>query len=126
MSVEAVELLEAQPAGPELVSAYAYLAGRHAPPGQTGRRSWRQSELALAEKLGLPEPAFALHWRGLARSCFGDADGVEDIRRALELALEQGLGRETAVIYGNLSPLVWFHRRATDLALCHARGSRIL
>ena len=34
---------------------------------------------------------------------------MEDIRRALELALEQGLGRETAVIYGNLSAATWFH-----------------
>ena len=39
----------------------------------------------------------------------GDADGVEDIRRALALALEQGLGRETAVIYGNLGAASWFH-----------------
>ncbi len=56
----------------------------------------------LAEELGLPEPAFALQWRGLARSESGDVEGLEDMRRSLQLALEQGLGRETAVIYGNL------------------------
>src|SRR5205823_2178578 len=104
MIAEAVELLEAQPAGPELVAGHTYMAGR-----QTLASRYAQG-LAAAERahalgaeLGLPEPAFALHWRGLARCELGDADGVEDVRRALQLALEQGQARETAVIYGNLA-----------------------
>ena len=59
---EALELLEAQPAGPELVSAYAYMAGRGSrSPASTARAvAAADRALALAAELGLPEPAFAL------------------------------------------------------------------
>ena len=104
---EAVELLETQPAGRELVIAHTYMAGRLTLTGRyplgfaaAGRA------LALAAELGLPEPAFALHWRGLCRCSLGEADGIDDMRGALQLALEQGQGRETAVIYGNLAGVV--------------------
>ena len=111
MISEAVALLEEQPAGPELVAAYAYLAGRTAFTGDHAESvAAAERALALAAELGLPEPAFALHWRGLARCQLGDASGVEDTRRALQLALEQGQGRETAVIYGNLTWVVWFYQ----------------
>ena len=111
---EGVQLLEAQPPGPELVSAHAYIAGWNALTNHFAESiAAAERARALAEELGLPEPAFALHWRGLARSALGDADGVADMHRALQLALEQGLGRETAVIYGNLSAASWFHTRAS-------------
>ena len=128
---EALELLEAQPAGPELVTAYAYTAGRHV---LTGRYPdgvvHAERALTLAAELGLPEPAFALHWRGLARCLLGEAGGVEEMRRALELALEQGLGREAGVIYGNLGSSIWSYegpRAALDvhrdaIAFCERRG----
>jgi class 3 adenylate cyclase/tetratricopeptide (TPR) repeat protein len=132
MIAEAVELLETQPAGPELVSAHAHLAGNR------GLRSHdreavvaAERALALAAELGLPEPAFALHWRGLARLNLGEADGLDDVRRALHLALEQGLGRETAVIHYNLAYVVLSYegpQAALDaltenLAFCERRGT---
>ena len=109
MIAEAVELLETQPPGPELVGAYAYLAGQpraHWP--RTGRRSWPPSGRSRSppssacpsrhsRSTGAASPALHL----------GDADGLDDVRRALELALEQGLGRETAVIHDNLAGVVW-------------------
>jgi class 3 adenylate cyclase/tetratricopeptide (TPR) repeat protein len=128
---EAVELLETQPAGPELVSAHAYMAGRRTLASQYPQGlAAAERALALGAELGLPEPAFALHWRGLARCELGDADGVEDVRRALQLALEQSQGRETAVIYGNLAWVVWFYQgpqAALDafgegIAFCERRG----
>jgi class 3 adenylate cyclase/tetratricopeptide (TPR) repeat protein len=128
---EAVELLETQPAGPELVSAHAYVAGRRTLASQYPQGlAAAERALALGAELGLPEPAFALHWRGLARCELGDADGVEDVRQALQLALEQGQGRETAVIYGNLAWVVWFYQgpqAALDafgegIAFCERRG----
>ena len=132
MIAEAVELLETQPAGPELVSAYAYLAGNRALTGHD-REAVVAAEraLAFAAELSLPEPAFALHWRGLARLNLGEADGLEDVRRALRLALEQGLGRETAVIHYNLAGVVGSYkgpRAALDaltegLAFCERRGT---
>jgi class 3 adenylate cyclase/tetratricopeptide (TPR) repeat protein len=128
---EAVELLEAQPPGPELVSAYTYTAGRLTHVAQYAEAvAAAERALALAAELGLPEPAFALSWRGVARCQLGQADGVEDVRRALQLALEQGLGRETGVIHGSLAGMLWFYdgpQSALDTAaggidFCERRG----
>ena len=64
---EAVELLEAEPAGPELVSAYAYLAGNRALTGRDREAIEAVDRaIALAQLLGQPEPAFGVHWRGVA------------------------------------------------------------
>src|SRR5471032_166151 len=125
------DLLEGQPAGPELVDAHAYVAGRltlthRYPPAVEAA----EQALALAAKLDLLEPAFALHWRGVARCSLGDAGGLEDLRRALQLALEQGRGRETAVIYGNYAGVVWAFQGPRDaldvsgagIAFCERRG----
>jgi len=128
---EAHELLEAEPPGPELVTAYSYLAGRDALTGRYAEAVVKaERSLALAAELGLPEQALALHWRGLARCSLGEADGLVDMRRALELALEQGLGRETGVIHGNLADVVWAYegpQAALDaeeeaIAFCERRG----
>jgi tetratricopeptide (TPR) repeat protein len=123
LMAEAVRVLEAQPAGPELVAAVTYAAGR--------RMFTDEDEKAIAgAERALPVPAFALHIRGVARSHLGDVGGVDDLRDALRLALEQGLGRETAVIRGNLSGSTWvFHgpRAGLELireaiAFCERRG----
>ena len=128
---EARDLLEEQPPGPELVSAYAYTAGRHTFANRYSETiAFAERALALATELDLPEPAFALHWRGVGRCALGDAEGLEDLRRALQLALEQNLGREAAVIYGNLGGVVWSYegpRAALDvmgeaIAFCERRG----
>jgi len=131
MLAEAVELLEMQPAGPELVAAYSYASGRRMftdnyPEAIAGADRAR----TLAAEIGLPEPALALHLRGVCRCYLGEADGVEDLRRALGLALEQGLGRETAVIHGNLAGMIWLYQgpqagldEAREvLAFCERRG----
>jgi class 3 adenylate cyclase/tetratricopeptide (TPR) repeat protein len=132
MIAEAVELLETQPAGPELVVAHTYLAGNRGLSSHD-REAVVAAEraLALAAELSLPEPAFALHWRGLARLNLGEADGLDDVRRALHLALEQGLGRETAVIHYNLAGVVLSYegpQAALDaltenLVFCERRGT---
>ena len=128
---EAVELLEEQPPGRELVSAYTYTAGRCTHVAQYAEAvAAAERALALAAEVGLPEPAFALSWRGLARCQLGHPGGVEDVRRALQLALEQGLGRETGVIYGLLAGVAWtYHgpQNALDTAaegidFCERRG----
>jgi class 3 adenylate cyclase/tetratricopeptide (TPR) repeat protein len=107
---EAVRLLEAELAGPELVGAYAYRAGNHALENRPVEAiAAAEKGLALAAELDLPEPAFALHWRGMGRTMLGETEGIPDIQRALDLALDQSLGRETAVIYGNLAAATWQH-----------------
>ena len=73
---EAVELLEAEPVGGELVSAYAHLAGYQAITGHAEEAiEAADRATALAVELGLPEPAFALHFRGVARTDIGDPGG---------------------------------------------------
>ena len=113
------------------MSAYAYTAGRHTFANRYSETiAYAERALAVATELDLPEPAFALHWRGVGRCALGDAEGLEDSRRALQLALEQNLGREAAVIYGNLGGVVWLYegpRAALDvmgeaIAFCERRG----
>jgi tetratricopeptide (TPR) repeat protein len=100
----ALRLLE--PLGPsaELVEA---LAGRAAASFLSDQypdaASFAGRAVELADKLGLPVPARALGFYGCARFALGQAAGLEDMRRALEAATAQGLGRETAVLYLNLA-----------------------
>jgi hypothetical protein len=56
---------------------------------------------AICEQLALPEPAWALSYRGLARLELGDLGGLEDQERALAAARAQGLGFERAMIENN-------------------------
>ena len=63
--------------------------------------------MALALSLGLEEPAKALGYRGLSRYNLGDADGLDDLRRALALTIERGQGREAAILYNNLAYSTW-------------------
>jgi len=101
---KAVALLEAQPPGPELIAAYAELAGCLFLRGAL-EESLAPAELALrlAIEFDLAEPARALGFRGVSRSFLRDRQGIEDMRRALQLALEQGEGRTAAVLHNNLA-----------------------
>src|SRR3954451_10207810 len=62
---------------------------------------------ALAHELWLGEPAKALGFRRLAHVYLGERQDLEDMRRALALALEQGQGRAVAVLHNNLALAVW-------------------
>ena len=127
MLAEAVELLEAQAPGPELVAAYAYAAGRRMFTGEYSEAvAGSDRALALAAELGLPVPALSLHVRGLSRCNLGDPDGIEDVRHALGHALEQGLGRETAVIHGNLVGVELVLRGPAGRARRDTGGARVL
>ena len=74
---QALELLEAQPPGPELVAAYAQLAGSRLV-GGAYREAIAAAEqaLALAAELGLPEPARALGHAGCGPRLPGGAAGA--------------------------------------------------
>ena len=61
-----------------------------------------EKALAHAKQLGLPLPAKALGFRGWARCEHGDHGGVEDLAVALDAARDQGLGRESAMVYCNM------------------------
>ena len=131
LMAEAVELLESQPPGPELVSAYTYAAGRKFFTKQhSDAIAGSDRAIELAAELDLPTPAMALHMRGISRCQLGDAAGLDDLKEASRLALEQGLGRETAVIQGNLSaslslyhgPQIGLDALRTTIEFCEQRG----
>jgi class 3 adenylate cyclase/tetratricopeptide (TPR) repeat protein len=120
LSAEAVRLLESEAPGPELVSAYAQLAaGKAIDAAYVEAIDAAERALELAADLGLAEPERALGFRGLARAYLGDAHGLGDMRRALGLAVERGLGLVAAVLYNNLALAVWQHQGpAAAQALC--------
>jgi class 3 adenylate cyclase len=116
----ALELLEAQPPGPELVAARAALAGaRMISSDYPAAIIEADRALELSGRLGLPEPARALGFRGVARCMQGENGGVVDMRRALELSLEQGDSRGAAVVLANLAlTSAHFEGPAAAVELC--------
>jgi class 3 adenylate cyclase len=106
--LEALSVLEAEPPGPELVAAHAELVPIRCVAGAyTEAIASAEQAMALAAQLDLPEPARALGYRGVARAYLGDKAGVDDMRRALALALEHGQGREAAILHHTLAIVSW-------------------
>jgi tetratricopeptide (TPR) repeat protein len=107
---EAIELLEREPPGAELVSAYVRMASDRVVSGHAREAlEWADKALALADDLGgLPRiRPRALDARGMARCDLGDFGGMDDLRTGLALGLELGSGYDTAVLYNNLAEPVW-------------------
>ena len=107
---QAIELLEREPPGREPALAYTHSAADH----MVANRSpdcavWSEKALALSQDLGLdPEAIRARQLRGLARCQLSDlVAGLADLREALRLSLDLGLGNETIRSYGNLGDWVW-------------------
>jgi tetratricopeptide (TPR) repeat protein len=107
---QAIGLLEREPPGRELALAYTHTAADH----MVANRSqdcavWSEKALALAQELGLDAEAIrARQLRGLARCQLSDVGGgLADLREALRLSLDLGLGNETIRSYGNLGDWVW-------------------
>ena len=131
LPVAAVALLEPLEPGPELVAALTEVAAAGALQGryETGV-AYAERALTLAEELGLPRPARALGYRGLARSGLGDRGGLDDLREAIALAIEAGQGREVAVLHNNLGfylsavegPIASLEVMRAGIAFAQARG----
>ncbi len=131
LAAEAVALLEQKPPSPPLVATYAQLANAHAIAGSYAEAiAAADRARALAETLGLPEPARALGYRGFARAYLGDADGLAEMVQALALLIERGAGRDAAILQNNLGiagyPLQGPARSLADfeqgIAFCEQRG----
>jgi class 3 adenylate cyclase/tetratricopeptide (TPR) repeat protein len=130
-TTEALGLLE--PLGPsaELVQALTEVAGAkfvYLEPREAVEAADRA--ITLAAQLGVPEPARALGFRGGARAWMGDGGGLDDMRRAVDLAMQQSLSRDVGVIYGNLSEAsyvaegtrAWLDVVAEGIAFAEERG----
>jgi len=103
---EAIPILERRP-GPDLVLAYGRAAATDAIGGRPREAlSWAEKGIALAEELGVENVVRHLQCRGMARIELGDAEGLSDMRDALDLSLRLGLGIETAISYLNLGESV--------------------
>ena len=82
---------------------------------------YAERALVLAEELGLPRPAGALDFRGIARGALGDAGGLSDLREAITIASEAGDGQEVAKLHNNLSVQLWgFEGPAASLEVSRA------
>jgi class 3 adenylate cyclase/tetratricopeptide (TPR) repeat protein len=106
-SAEGVALLEHEP-GPDLVLAYGRLSaleGFAGMPEEAVRHADKAIE--LAGEIGFDDVTKALGMRGLARLDLGDAEGLDDLRSSLALALELKLPAEDVIpAMGNLAEFV--------------------
>ncbi|MDQ2983270.1 MAG: AAA family ATPase [Actinomycetota bacterium] len=107
---EAVELLERERPGPELVQAYTHTARDHMFAGrQTECLEWAEKAITLAGELGIEDRSMrALQCRGFARWEGGDRGGLDDLQEALRIGLDTGLGDDVAAAYINLGDVTWW------------------
>ena len=119
-STESLALLQKAAPGPELVDAYAQRAGAYARAAAFVEAAEAgEAALRLAVELGLPEPAHALGHVGAARAYLGQKEGLDDMRRALALAIDQGRARDAAILHNNLALVTWeYEGPAAALDLC--------
>jgi tetratricopeptide (TPR) repeat protein len=92
---------------------------------------WLARAMALATRLGVDDiRQRALQYRGCARDEIGDLGGLDDVRESVQLGLRLGLGRGTALAYGNLGaelfelegPAAGMRAMQAGLELCEQRG----
>ena len=104
LATEAVKLLEPAEPGATLVAAHTQLANDQFLAGHYAEAiAAAEQAQSLAEELGLPPPARALGFHGLARAILGDPDGLAEMEQALALMIEQGAGRDAAALQNNLA-----------------------
>jgi len=107
LASQAVALLE--PLGPseDLVRSTSDLAGALFVDGYSQEAiDLAERAMELGARLGLPEQARALGFRGAARCDLGDPGGLDELREALQVGTAQGLGREVAVIHVNIAEAI--------------------
>lgn len=104
---QTLRMLEPLGPSPELVAALADAAAMCLASLEKERAvKLADRAIALAAELGQPESTRALGARGSARTSLGDEGGVQDMRRALELAIAQGQ-RGAAMLHFNLADALW-------------------
>jgi len=110
LSGVAVEVLERQPPGAQLVTAYVLAALNAIFSGRSQLAlEWSEKALALADLLGDERvTVMARSGRGGARCDLGDPGGLDDLRAAVRDGLGLGLGENTTVAYGNLAEWTWW------------------
>jgi tetratricopeptide (TPR) repeat protein len=105
----AVEVLEAEPRGPELADCYTSLASDRMVSGRFEEAlAWAERSLALSSELGAEHlRPRALSFRGVARCYRGEFGGLDDLHAAIGIAERMGLAREQAKVLVILAEVVW-------------------
>ncbi len=106
VSARAVALLE-NVRDSSLVLAYGRAAALDALGGRSEQAiEWANKGIELADEIGFDNITRPLGMRGIARIDLGDPGGLDDMRSALDLALELGLPAEdTAIDYANVGEM---------------------
>jgi class 3 adenylate cyclase len=124
LGTEALAVLERLPPGPALVGALIEVARAGVLGGDDVADGVRDADraLALAAEIGLDVPARALGYRGLGRCELGDAGGLEDMRRALQIAIAAGQGREAGTLHNNIGRTAWVFEGPTAALEVYLEG----
>ena len=109
LAEEAVTVLEAEPPSMALAWAYTNMASQsHLASDFQHGQEWADKALALGAELGHDdELVVALQYRGASRSELGDPGGLDDMREALRVGLDRGLGEGVSIAYNNLADQLW-------------------
>jgi class 3 adenylate cyclase/tetratricopeptide (TPR) repeat protein len=107
---EAIEVLEREPPSRELARIYTRKAGELLTADRNAEcLEWAEKALELATRLDMrDEIVRALQFRGAARCELGDEQGLEDMREAIRLGEEGGLGQALALARANYAFQLWF------------------
>ena len=126
-SERAVELVAEREPSTAKVRALANRARRDCLRGdQTTALRLGREALGLAEQLGLAQgAAHALNTIGMARVESGDAGGIADLERSIELAEEASIAYELAHGYNNLCGMLWKLGRGEEASRARRRQREV-
>jgi len=107
---EAIAVLRDLPPSKELAAVYSRRAGELLSSDRNQEcLAYAENALELATELDLGEEVIkALQFRGAPRCELGDEGGLDDLREAIRLGEEAGLGQALALARGNYAYQLWF------------------
>ena len=119
---EAIELLEAEPPGPSSSPPAPSWPGLSSCTLPIRRRLLRPITRLPSPSSSICPSKHERSFRGAARSYAGDPAGLEDMQRALRIAVAESQGRAAAVLYNNLADTTWLHEGPeAAIQLCPGR-----
>ena len=110
LAAEALAQLEADGPSAELVEALdAWVGLTYGDVDPRAALAAAERSLDLAEQLGLPANPLTLCQRGCSRCDLGDSGGLDDLKRALEMARAMGAGEYVSEIFWNVGTEIYMY-----------------